>query len=354
MALDDRSKTRDFKVIGTRPVRPDGIDKVTGRAKFGADATAPGMLTGRVLRSPHPHARIRRIDKSKAEALPGVKAVVTRADFGDVPEDVFDILDNCMAGEKALYDGHAVAAVAASSPAVAKRAVKLIEVEYEPLPHVTDVDEAMKPDAPALHEGRADETVPDGMSSNVISRVQFGHGDIEAGLRQADRVVERTYRTAATHQGYIEPHACLASMGPDGQGDLWCCTQGHYLVRNTCAAILGMEQGQLRVTASEIGGGFGGKTTVFLEPVALALSRKSGHPVKMVMSRAEVLRASGPTASSSVDVRIGMTKDGRITAGFAELRYQGGAYPGAPVDMGSMSAFAPYDLDNVKTVGFDV
>ncbi|RBI73063.1 xanthine dehydrogenase family protein molybdopterin-binding subunit [Roseovarius sp. TE539] len=354
MALDDRSKTRDFKVIGTRPVRPDGIDKVTGRAKFGADATAPGMLTGRVLRSPHPHARIRRIDASKAEALPGVKAVVTRADFGEVPEDVFDILDNCMAGEKALYDGHAVAAVAASSPAVAKRAAKLIEVEYEPLPHVTDVDEAMKPEAPALHEGRTEETVPEGMSPNVISRVQFGHGDIEAGLAQADRVVERTYRTAATHQGYIEPHACLASMGPDGQADLWCCTQGHYLVRNTCAAILGMEQGQLRVTASEIGGGFGGKTTVFLEPVALALSRKAGRPVKMVMSRSEVLRASGPTASSSVDVRIGMTKDGRITAGFAELRYQGGAYPGSPVDMGSMSAFAPYDLENVRTVGWDI
>ena len=354
MALDDRSETRDFKVIGTRPVRPDGIDKVTGRAKFGADATAPGMLTGRVLRSPHPHARIRRIDASKAEALPGVKAVVTRADFGEVPEDVFDILDNCMAGEKALYDGHAVAAVAASSPAVAKRAAKLIEVEYDPLPHVTDVDEAMKPEAPALHEGRTEETVPAGMSPNVISRVQFGHGDVEAGLAQADRVVERTYRTAATHQGYIEPHACLASMGPDGQADLWCCTQGHYLVRNTCAAILGMEQGQLRVTASEIGGGFGGKTTVFLEPVALALSRKAGRPVKMVMSRSEVLRASGPTASSSVDVRIGMTKDGRITAGFAELRYQGGAYPGSPVDMGSMSAFAPYDLENVRTVGWDI
>ena len=354
MALDDRSKTRDFKVIGTRPVRPDGIDKVTGRAKFGADATAPGMLTGRVVRSPHPHARIRRIDASKAEALPGVKAVVTRADFGEVPEDVFDILDNCMAGEKALYDGHAVAAVAASSPAVAKRAAKLIEVEYDPLPHVTDVDEAMKPEAPALHEGRTEETVPEGMSPNVISRVQFGHGDVEAGLAQADRVVERTYRTAATHQGYIEPHACLASMGPDGQADLWCCTQGHYLVRNTCAAILGMEQGQLRVTASEIGGGFGGKTTVFLEPVALALSRKAGRPVKMVMSRSEVLRASGPTASSSVDVRIGMKKDGRITAGFAELRYQGGAYPGSPVDMGSMSAFAPYDLENVQTVGWDI
>jgi CO/xanthine dehydrogenase Mo-binding subunit len=354
MALDDTKKTRDFKVVGTRPDRPDGIDKVTGRARFGADMVLPGMLTGRILRSPHAHARIKRIDTSKAVALSGVKAVVTRADFGEVPADVADVMDNCMAGDKALYDGHAVAAVAASSPAVARKALKLIKVEYEVLPHVTDVDEAIKPDAPVLHEGRQQETVPGGMSANVIARSEFGHGDIEAGLKQADRVVERSYRTAATHQGYIEPHACLATMGPDGKADLWVCTQGHYMVRNTCAAILGMEQGQLRVTASEIGGGFGGKTVVFLEPVALMLARKSGRPVKMVMSRSEVLRATGPTSSTSIDVKIGMTKEGRITAGFAELRYQGGAYPGSPVDMGAMSGFAPYDLENVKTVGWDV
>jgi CO/xanthine dehydrogenase Mo-binding subunit len=314
----------------------------------------PGMLTGRILRSPHAHARIRSIDTSKAEALPGVKAVVTRADFDEVPDDVADVLDNCMAGDKALYDGHAVAAVAANSAAVARKALRLIEVEYEVLPHVTDVDAAMQPDAPVLHEGRQQETVPEGMSQNVIARSEFGHGDIEAGLARADRVVERTFRTEATHQGYIEPHACLATMSRDGQGDLWVCTQGHYMVRNTCAAILGLEQGQLRVTASEIGGGFGGKTVVFLEPVALMLARKSGRPVKMVMSRSEVLRASGPTSSTSIDVRIGMTRDGRITAGFAELRYQGGAWPGSPVDMGAMSGFAPYDLENVKTIGWDV
>ncbi len=358
MALDNESQNqkRNFKVVGTRVQRPDGIDKVTGKARFGADMSAPGMLVGRVLRSPHAHAQIKSIDTSEAEALAGVRAVVTRADFAVIEDDEFtaDTLDNCMAGEKALYDGHAVAAVAASSTAIAKKALKLIKVDYEVLPNVTDVDAAMALDAPVLHEGRANETVPAGMSSNVVARHEFGHGDIEAGLAQADRVLERTYRTAATHQGYIEPHACLATMGPDGQADLWCCTQGHYFVRDLCAAILGMKQGQLRVTASEIGGGFGGKTTVFLEPVALALSKKSGRPVKMVMSRSEVLRASGPTASSSIDVRIGMTKDGKITAGFAELRYQGGAYPGSPVEFGAMSAFAPYDLEHVKTVGWDV
>ena len=357
MALDAKMDGKlDFKVVGTRVNRPDGIDKVTGRARFGADMNAPGMLVGKVLRSPHAHAKIKSIDTSAAEALEGVHAVVTRADFPEVELDeaTWDVLDNCMAGEKALYDGHAVAAVAASSESVAKKAMKLIKVEYETLSHVIDVDDAMKADAPALHDGRQVENVPEGMGANVVARYEFGHGDIEAGLAKADKVLERTYKTEATHQGYIEPHACLAQVGNDGQADLWCCTQGQYMVRDTCAAIMGLSQSRLKVTASEIGGGFGGKTTVFIEPVALALAKKSGRPVKMVMSRSEVLRATGPTASSSIDIRMGMTKDGKITAGFAELRYQGGAYPGSPVEMGSMSAFAPYDLENVKTVGWDV
>ena len=353
MALDDRHEAegRIFKVVGTRPVRPDGIDKVTGRARFGADMSMPGMLVGWVLRSPHAHARIRSIDTSKAEALPGVKAVVTRKDFTAESDDV---LDNCMAGAKALYDGHAVAAVAAVSAKVAKQALKLIAVDYEVLPHVTDVDEAMKLDAPVLHKDKTDETVPAGMSKNVIQRFEYGHGDVEAGFAEADEIVSRSFKTAATHQGYIEPHACVASMGPDGQADLWVCTQGHYMVRNVCAPMLGMDIGKLRVTASEIGGGFGGKTTVFLEPVALMLSRKSGRPVKMVMTREDVLRATGPTASTSIDVKIGMKKDGTITAGWAEMRYQGGAYPGSPVQFGAMAAFAPYNLKHVKTIGWDV
>jgi CO/xanthine dehydrogenase Mo-binding subunit len=358
MALDSKHQTeaRQFKVVGTRPLRPDGIDKVTGRARFGADMSAPGMLTGLVLRSPHAHARIRSIDTSAADALPGVLAILTRADFPDLALDDFhaDIRDNCMAGDTALYDGHAVAAVAATSGKAAREALKLIKVDYEVLPHVTDVDAALSPTAPVLHSGRADESVPAGSPGNLMAVYEFGHGDIEAGLEQADRVLERTYRTEATHQGYIEPHACLAQMGPDGQADLWCCTQGQFMVRDTCATILGLHQGQLRVTASEIGGGFGGKTTVFLEPVALLLARKSGRPVKMVMSRSEVLRATGPTASSSIDIRIGMRKDGKITAAFAKLRYQGGAYPGSPVEFGAMSGFAPYDLENVKTVGWDI
>jgi CO/xanthine dehydrogenase Mo-binding subunit len=359
MPLDTKSGAAipsSFRVVGTRPLRPDGIDKVTGRARFGADMSAPGMLVGRILRSPHAHARIRKIDISKAEALEGVKAVVTRADFKEQAGDLVDILDNVMAGKKALYDGHAVAAVAAVSASVARKALSLIEVDYEIMPHVTDVDEAMKPGAPLLHDGMITAGVEPAPTkpSNLARRHEFGHGDVEKGFKKADIVVEREFKTEATHQGYIEPHACLATLSPDGVGELWVCTQGHFMVRAACAGLLGIDISKLRVTASEIGGGFGGKTTVFIEPVALALSRKANRPVKVVMSRDEVFRATGPTSSASMRVKIGVTKDGRITAADGEFRYQGGAYAGSPVEFGAMSAFACYDLENVRAVGYDV
>ncbi len=353
MALD-QPKT-SFRHVGTRPNRPDGVDKVTGRAQYGADITAPGMLTGAILRSPHAHARIVAVDTSAAAAMAGVRAVITGTDFAR-PDDDFlrDVQENCMARDVALYDGHAVAAVAATSPAIARAALRAIKVTYEKLPHVTDVDAAMQTGAPVVQAGRALETVPAGMSQNVTHHCEFGHGNLDAGFARADLVIERSFKTAATHQGYIEPHACLASVTADGKADLWCCTQGHFFVRTLCSAMLGMESSQLRVTASEIGGGFGGKTTVFIEPVALALSRKSGRPVKLVMTRDEVFRATGPTVSSSMDIKIGMTKDGRITAGRADLRYSGGAYPNGTVDMGAQAAFAAYDLDAVRTFGWNV
>lgn len=359
MALDDQKGS--FKFIGTRPNRPDGLDKVTGRARFGADAHASGMLHAAILRSPHPHARIINIDTSRAEAAKGVKAIVTRADFTQLLQPApgmkgenWNILENVMAGDTALYDGHAVAAVAATSALAAKDAIKLIEVEYEPLPHVTDVDKAMQTDAPVIREGAAAGTVPKGLHPNVAGYHESGHGNVEAGFAEADLVVENHFVTEATHQGYIEPHACLAQLGTDGKGELWCCTQGHWNVQKVCAALLDLETSQLRVTASEIGGGFGGKTAVFIEPVALALSRKANRPVKLVMSRAEVFRATGPTSSTSMDVRIGMKKDGTITAAQGVFRLQGGAFPGAPADMTAMCAFAPYALTNVHQIGYDV
>ncbi|MFN2167359.1 MAG: xanthine dehydrogenase family protein molybdopterin-binding subunit, partial [Anaerolineae bacterium] len=353
MALDTSFTNQEFKVVGTRPRRPDGIDKVTGRAKYGADAFAPGQLVGRVLRSPHAHARIRKIDTSRAEKLKGVKAVITCDDLPDLTNGdrgLYDILENCMARGRALYDGHVVAAVAAIDEPTARQALKLIKVDYEILPHVTDVDDAMRPEAPVVQP----RVKHDGKPSNIAQVSEFGHGDVEAGFQKADVIVEKSFKTEQTHQGYIEPHACLASVGPDGNGELWVTTQGHYTYRNICASLLGMEIAKLRVTSSEIGGGFGGKTHVWNEPLALALSRKANRPVKLVMTREEVFRGSGPTCSTSVDVKIGATRDGRITAATATLRYQDGAFPGIWGMLGAMTAYACYDLENVKTVAYDV
>ncbi|TJV09435.1 MAG: xanthine dehydrogenase family protein molybdopterin-binding subunit, partial [Mesorhizobium sp.] len=265
-------------------------------------------------------------------------------------------LDNCMARKKALYDGHAVAAVAAIDARTARQALKLIEVDYEVLPHVTDVDEAMQHHAPLINdaiftEGLEEKPVK---PSNVSKRTQYGHGDVHQGFAQADFVVERSFKTEQTHQGYIEPHACVASVNPDGTADLWVCTQGHFVYRQHCAQLLGLEVSKLRVTSSEIGGGFGGKTHVWAEPVALALSRKAGRPVKLVMTRDEVFRASGPTSATSIDVKIGARKDGTITAAEATLRYTCGPYAGMWAEIGAMTAFACYKLENVKTVGYEV
>lgn len=359
MTFDPSHQNRSFASVGTRPLRPDGVDKVTGRARYGADFNMPGQLVGKILRSPHAHAVIRSIDTSKAAALPGVKAVVTAADLPDLTDGdaaMYDILDNCMARRKALYDGHAVAAVAAIDARVARQALKLIEVDYEILPHVTDVDEACSDGAPLINDAIFTSGVdpkPE-RPSNVYMRSQFGHGDVDAGIAKADFVVERTFRTEQTHQGYIEPHACVASVNSDGTAELWVCTQGHFVYRQHCAQLLGLEASKLRVTSSEIGGGFGGKTHVWAEPVALALSRKAGRPVKLVMTRDEVFRASGPTSATSIDVRIGATKDGVIVAADATLRYSCGPYGGAWAETGAMTAFACYKLENVRTVGFEV
>ncbi len=357
MTHDQSFTNQKFKVVGTRVNRPDGVDKVTGRAKYGADATAPGQLVGLFLRSPHAHARIKKIDTSKAEKLKGVKAVITSADLPDHTNGaLLDKLTNCMARDRVLYDGHAVAAVAAIDRQTAKKALKLIKVSYEVLPHVTDVDEAMKPGAPIVQPGTKTRGVDPKPTkdSNVAGVSTFGHGDLDAGFKEADVIIEKSYKTEQTHQGYIEPHACLASVGPDGSGELWVTTQGHYTYRTDCAALLGMDLAKLKVTSSEIGGGFGGKTHVWIEPIALALSRKANRPVKAVMTREEVFKASGPTCSTSMDIKIGVKKDGTITAGSAHIRYQDGAFPFIWGQLGAMTAFACYDLKNVQAVGYDV
>lgn len=359
MNTDTKFKKQDFKSVGTRPVRPDGVDKVTGRARYGADMDLPGQLVGLILRSPHPHATIKKIDISKAEALPGVKAVITSKDLPDLTNgdaDLFEVLQNCMARKKVYYDGHAVAAVAAIDVTTARKALKLINVDYTIHKHVTDVDAACDPKAPVLHKDCFTKGVKPkpAKASNIAKVSEFGHGNVKKGFKQADVIIERNFRTEQTHQGYIEPHACVASVSPDGTGDLWVCTQGHFVFRHSCAQLMGMDVAKLRVTSSEIGGGFGGKTHLWLEPVALALSRKANRPVKVVMTREEVFRSSGPTSATSIDVKIGVTKDGVVTAGEANLRYTSGPWAGSWAMLGAMTAFACYDLENVKTVGSEI
>jgi CO/xanthine dehydrogenase Mo-binding subunit len=357
---------KEFKWIGKRTIRPDGVDKVTGRAAFGADYALPGMLVGKILRSPHAHARILSIDTRKAEALPGVKSVVTAADFpeippseatkGTAPPNFRHLSENLMARKKALYDGHAVAAVAATSAAIAKQALKLIKVKYEVLPHVIDVDEAMKPGTPVLHDDifTAGVEPKPKKPSNVVKRITFTKGDVAKGFAEADVIVEKSYTTKPVHQGYIEPHAVVANVSGDGQTTIWASSQGQFMIRQYTAGLLNMNAADIRVTPAEIGGGFGGKTTVWLEPVAVMLSKKAGRPVKMTMTREEVFRATGPTSGAAMTIKIGARKDGRITAASAVLKYQAGAFPGSPVNQGSMCAFAPYDLENAETIGYDV
>jgi CO/xanthine dehydrogenase Mo-binding subunit len=356
----------EFKVVGTRPIRPDGVDKVTGRASFGADMAPPGMLWAKVKRSPHAHARIIRIDGRKALALPGVRAVVTASDFpeirseeafvGEGPMNFRDLSRNVMARDKVLYEGHAVAAVAAISPIIAAEALDLIEVEYEVVSHVIDVEAAMRSDAPLLHDDlytQGVEPKPE-RPSNIAKRVAFSKGDAEAGFRQADVIVSRRYTTQPVHQAYIEPHACVVSVAADGQVQIWASSQGQFMIRAYCAKLLGVDIASIRVMPAEIGGGFGGKTLIYLEPVALALSKKTGRPVKIVMTREEVFRATGPTSGGVIEVKLGAKCDGTIVAANLVLKYQAGAFPGSPVQPGCMCAFAMYDLPNVNIVGYDV
>jgi xanthine dehydrogenase molybdenum-binding subunit len=358
--------TAEYKVIGTRPIRPDGADKVTGRAIYGGDMRLTGMLHGKVLRSPHAHARIKSINTSKAEALPGVKAVVTARDMpkaeerianlGEMSVNVKYLSNNVLVDEKVLYKGHAVAAVAATNVHIAEEALRLIEVEYEVLPPALHVLEAMKEEAPLLHETMTTTELGQKTDkrSNIASHYQFKLGDVAQGFRDAEVVIEREFNTATVHQGYIEPHNATALWNEDGHLYIWTSTQGAFVVQRQVAEILGLAVSQVSVTPCEIGGGFGGKISVYLEPVVAVLSRKAGRPVKIIMSRIEEFDATGPTPASHIKVKMGAKKDGQIVAAEASLMYEAGAFPGSPVGAGGMCIFSPYAIPNMQVDGYDV
>ncbi len=377
MASNVVLSNEEFNVVGSRPIRHDGNDKVTGRARYSADMTLPRLLHGKILRSPHAHARIKAIDATRALALSGVKAVVTSADFAQPSGKVADlgegamanpkwISNNCMASEKALYKGHAVAAVAATSLQVAEEALALIDVDYEVLPAVTDIIEAMKDDAPVLHERLANSQNVNirpgglrddddaGKATNISNHFVFELGDAEKGFKEADIIVEREYRTATVHQGYIEPHSATAMWGEDGKLTVWCSSQGHFQIRDLTSLVLGIPVSQIKVVPMEIGGGFGGKTVIYLEPVAAALSKKAGRPVKISMARPEVFEATGPTSGSFIRVKIGANKEGMITAADVTMMYEAGGFPGSPIVQACQCVLTPYEVANGRIEGYDV
>ena len=368
--------TGEFDVVGTRPIRHDGTDKVTGRAQYGADVHLPGLLYGAMLRSPHAHARIKSIDASAALAIPGVKAVVTAADLPQPSGETADLgegamtnpkflSNNVLAAEKALYKGHAVAAVAADSPHLAEEALSAIRVEYEVLPEVTDVLKAMEENSPLLHERletfsfagiqpgglRSDDSEK---GSNVSNHFVLEKGNHAEGFADAHVTVEREYRTATVHQGYIEPQSATALWNKDGEVTIWCSSQGHFAIRDNTALVLDIPVSRIKVIPLEIGGGFGGKLGTYLEAVAALLSKKSGQPVKMTMNRAEVFEGTGPTSGSYVKVKMASDREGRITAAEALLVYEGGAFPGAPISGGAQCIFGAYDIPNARVEAYDV
>ena len=359
MALTEENP--GYKWVGTRPIRPDGVEKVTGKARFGADLALPGMLHGKIVRSPHAHARIASIDTTAAEAMPGVKAVITGSDFPDLAANgahpsAIDVANNAIARDKVLYEGHVVAAVAAITREQAEAAAKAIEVTYETLPHVLTVDEAMAEDAPVLHENmitKGVEPAPE-QPSNIASRVVHERGELDQGFGEADVVIEREFTTKPVHQGYIEPHAAVADANSDGRAHVWCSSQGHFQMRADTASVLGVSQGTIKVTAAEYGGGFGGKTVIYLEPIAVRLSQRAGRPVKLVMDRDEVFRATGPTSGTRIKVKMGVSNDGKITAAEVWMAFEAGAYAGSPVGAAGMTVIAAYDIPHFLVEGYDV
>ena len=367
----------EFNSVGKSPIRHDGADKVTGRAKYGADTNMAGMLYGKILRSPHAHAVIKSVDASEAEALPGVYAVVTSADWPETSMKLTDLAEgsihnlgflsmNILARGKALYKGHPVAAVAAVSPHVAEEAMAKIKVDYEVLKPVLTAEEGMKADAPILHDRLAAVTNPalrpgglleddaESMQTNISNRFEFSLGDVEQGFKDADIIVEKETTTQAVHQGYIEPQAGVAHWQTDGNVTIWSSSQGQFTVRDQTARFLGIPVSRVKAIPMEIGGGFGAKGITYVEPVAALLSRKSGRPVKIQLTRIEVFEGTGPTSGTQIKVKLGATKDGKLIAAEAELIYEAGAFPGSPVTAGIQCMMGQYDIPNAHLKALDV
>jgi CO/xanthine dehydrogenase Mo-binding subunit len=345
-----------YHVIGTSTPRPDGHAKVTGMARYTSDTSLPGTLWARSLRSPFPHARIVRIDTSKALALPGVHAALTGADvrgvlFGRRMRDI-----PVLAQDRARFAGERVAAVAADDLETAKRAIDLIDVEYEELPALVDPIVAMQPGAPLLHpdvNSYAGLPSPLEEPSNVFVHDYWGRGDIDAGFAQADLIVENAFTTPGVHQLYLEPHCCLVDIDDEGRVQVWAPNKAPHRLKQNLSDALGIPLDQIVVNPSTIGADFGGKGSPMDVPLCYFLALKTGRPVRALMDYTEELTAGNPRHASVIQMKTGVKRDGTITAHQANIIFNSGAYggfkpvPGANLP-GAAHGAGPYRIPNTS------
>jgi CO/xanthine dehydrogenase Mo-binding subunit len=353
--------------IGRSIPRVDGPPKVTGLTRYAGDVQLPGMLHARLVLSPHPHARIVRIDVEGARRVPGVVGVFTGRDLPVRSPDPNDRSRAPLAIDRVLFNGHPVVAVVAESEAVAEDAAERVQVEYEELPAVTDPEAAMRAGAPVVREttgGDSDELAMHGaeqggakdeeaLPPNVLASAAFERGDVGAGFGEAAVVVERRFRTSIVHQGYLEPRAAVASMDSLGEVTVWTSVQALFFARSQVAETLGLPEHRVRVVAMPIGGGFGGKF-VLIEPLAAVLAVALRRPVSVVFSRAEEFLATTPAPQAIFDVKLGARRDGRLTALEARIVFDGGAYGGSPVGIAALLIGGYYRCPSLAIRGWDV
>ena len=321
----------EHKVVGTSVPRGEGGDKVRGRTVYAADVKLPGLLWVKILRSPHPHARIRSVDIVKAEKVPGVRAIITGADVKGhlVGKQIRDMPVLCW--DRVRFVGDRVAAVAAETVDAAEEALHLIDVDYELLPAVFDPLAAMEPDAPKLHENvGAYDGVPEKILAadlhNGLTRLAWHKGDVEKGFGAADLVMEHTFQVPARHQGYLEPHAAALAIDPDGRIQVWSSVKNPFNVRSQLAKCLAIAEERIRMNPVSVGGEFGGKGDGVELPVLYFLAQKTGKPVKYVLTYAEELSASNPAHPTVITIKSGVNRDGRIVARKIRAAHASGGY----------------------------
>ncbi len=350
----------ELSIVGKPVPRVDARAKVTGDAIYTADIKLPRMLHGKILRSPYPHAKIIRIDTTEALRFPGVEAVVTSKDIPSGKYGEFLRDQTAFATDRVRCIGDPIAAVAAIDEATAEKALDLIKVEYEQLPAIFDVEEALKPGAPLIHEDvKSYETVYEIIRyGNVACQVIVERGDVEKAFKEADFVFEDRFTTPIVHNGYIEPHAAIAQIDRSGNITVWSSTQSVFTMRGLLAGIFKAPYGKIRVIAPKVGGGFGGKLSdVVLEPSCIALTQKTGKPVKIVMTREEEFIASNPRHASIIELKTGCMKDGTLIARQARLLYDTGGYAASGtlvVNVGALKAFGPYRIPNVRSDAYGI